>query len=338
MAKLSPLDSRLSTIPAIPADGRRLDVLCAGIIVADHVCRPIAAMPPPGGLVLTPGMELTVGGCAANVAVDLAQLGRRVAVAGCVGDDAFGRHVADHLRGAGIDCADVRVSDRRETACTMVVNVAGEDRRFIHALGANAEFTGGDLSGGRIAQARVLYVGGYGLVESLSPRNVVRLFQEASRQGAATVLDVVLAEPRDFSEWFGCVLPLTDVFLPNSDEARLLTGIDDPLQQAETFCAAGAKTAVVTAGEAGAVLVSGKTRLRAAAHRVEAIDGTGSGDAFLAGFLHALLDGRDLAAALRSGAALGACCVRHAGATTGIPTAGELQAMVDSQPLAVEET
>jgi len=312
------------------------DVLCAGIIVADHVCRPVPALPPPGGLVLTDGMEMTIGGCAANVAVDFARLGHNVAVAGRIGDDVLGHHTAGSLQAAGIDCGNVTFSTSRETACTVVINVAGEDRRFIHTLGANAEFTGENLNEDQIARTRMLYIGGYGLVESLSPEDVSRLFATARTHNVMTVLDVVLAEPRDYGKWFKPVLPLTDIFLPNTDEARLLIDERDPLRQAERFHRDGAATAVVTSGPEGAVLVSEEAVLRAAAYDVETIDGTGSGDAFLAGFVHARLKGDDAQTCLRYGSAAGACCVQHPGATTGIPTAEDLQRTVREHPLAVE--
>ena len=61
------------------------DVLCAGIIVADHVSSPISHLPAAGELVLADQLLLTIGGCAANVAVDLVKLGVSAGVAGCVG-------------------------------------------------------------------------------------------------------------------------------------------------------------------------------------------------------------------------------------------------------------
>src|SRR5438876_7517125 len=107
------------------------DVLCAGIIVADHVCTPIAHLPAAGELVMTDRMLLTIGGCAANVAVDLAKMGVRAAVVGRVGDDVFGRVVADLLGAAGVDISAVKVTPGAETSQTLIVNVAGQDRRFI---------------------------------------------------------------------------------------------------------------------------------------------------------------------------------------------------------------
>jgi sugar/nucleoside kinase (ribokinase family) len=313
----------------------RFDVLCAGLIVADHVCRPIPAFPPPGTLALTDGMELTVGGCAANVALNLATLGRPVAVCGCVGTDVFGRYVGEILRNAGVCCDHLEITPQTETACTMVVNVAGEDRRFIHTLGANAVFTGERITPELIARSRVVYVGGYGLAGSLSPARVRRLFAEARSRNVTTVLDVVLAQPRDYAEWIEPLLPLTDVFLPNTDEARLLLGERDAVRQAERFHRDGAATSIVTCGPAGAVLVGDDGRLRADALPVSCVDGTGSGDAFLTGVLHARLTGEDWEAALQYGGVLGACCVQQPGATAGTPDSQTLQRLVATQPPAV---
>src|SRR5439155_25070532 len=67
------------------------EVLCAGIIVADHVCAPISHLPAAGELVMAERLILTIGGCAANAAVDLSKMGVRASVVGRVGRDVFGR-------------------------------------------------------------------------------------------------------------------------------------------------------------------------------------------------------------------------------------------------------
>src|SRR3989442_1127479 len=108
------------------------EVLCAGIIVADHVCTPISHLPAAGELVMAERMILTIGGCAANAAVDLGKMGVGAAVVGRVGADVFGRVVCDLLREQGVDVAGVEATPRAETSQTMIVNVAGQDRRFIH--------------------------------------------------------------------------------------------------------------------------------------------------------------------------------------------------------------
>ncbi len=101
--------------------------------------------------------------------------------------------------------------------------------------------------------------------------------------------------PGDHLSKLESVLAHTDVFLPNDDEAEALTGLREPLAQAERFAALGAKAVVITCGERGSVLVSGQTRLRAGTHAVECIGATGAGDAFDAGLIAGLLAGEDLA-------------------------------------------
>lgn len=313
----------------------RSDCVCAGIIVADHVCEPVSRMPHPGELVLTPRIDLATGGNATNVALDLARLGRRVELLGCVGNDVFGDFVEQTLNDGGVSSRFLERSETQATAGTLVINSEGEDRRFIHAIGANADFTGKELTPEIIRQGRILYLGGFCLCEELTPENVAAAFQEARRAGVTTVLDVVLSNNESTWERLIPVLPYTDVFLPNSDEAQVITGLAEPLAQAERFREAGAKTVVVTCGEDGAVLFSETTRLRSAAFPIDYIDGTGSGDAFSSGFIHGLLANGDLETCLRWGSALGASAVRTAGASTGVFTSDELNAFCESHPLEI---
>lgn len=315
----------------------RYDCLCAGIVVADHVCDPVDHVPAPGELVLSARMELSIGGCASNVAVDLAKLGCRTTVAGKIGRDVFGRFIRDSLAAAGVHCGHLGESPSTETSGTLVINTRGEDRRFIHTVGANAEFDGSEVTPELIRCCRTLYLGGYCLSEQPSAERVAAVFHEARRADVTTVLDVVIPGPGDWWPRLRPVLPVTDVFLPNEDEARLITGLDDPLEQAQAFHRAGAKTVVVTGGRNGAVLVSDAMRLRAAAYPIEFVDGTGSGDAFAAGYVYGLLKHAGAMACLRYGSALGASCVRGTGATTQIFTAEELEAFVAEHRLPISE-
>src|SRR5207253_150472 len=101
------------------------DVLCAGIIVADHVCSPIAHVPAAGELVMAERLLLTIGGCAANAAVDLVKMRIKAAVVGRVGGDVFGRVVADMLREHGVGVSAIQVSPASDTSQTLIVNIAG---------------------------------------------------------------------------------------------------------------------------------------------------------------------------------------------------------------------
>ncbi len=312
------------------------ECICAGIVVADHVCAPIDRFPDAGQLITTSHLELTVGGCASNTATDLSRVGVRSSLVGLVGDDPLGRFVRATLEEAGVDCTHLKETSTSETSGTLIVNIRGEDRRFIHAVGASREFRGTEVEDELLRSSRVLYLGGYGLTEALSPENVAALFSRARAAGVTTVLDVVLPGPADVDELLRPVLPLTDVFLPNDSEAALLTGLSDPLEQARFFQDAGAGTVGITCGSEGVVLVSADVSLRSGVYKVDIVDGTGSGDAFVAGYIYGLLREADVEQCLRYGAALGASCVTATGASTGVFSRDELEEFVATRTLAVE--
>ncbi len=319
------------------ARSKTLECLSVGILVADHLCDPIDHVPAAGELVLSKRLPLATGGCAANVGVDLARLGVNVGVVGCVGRDAFGRFMIDELAAAGAGVEHIRQLDGEETSGTLIINVSGEDRRFVHCVGANARVQVSDIPREQMLQAGVLYVGGYLLMPALEGEPLAALFREARAAGVKTVLDIVLPGPGNHWPKLESVLAETDVFLPNIDESRVLTGEEDPVRQAEKFAAAGAGAVVITCGEHGSVIVSGRERLRAGTYPVEYKGGTGSGDAFDAGFITGLLLDRDLVDCVRWGSAIGASCVRSISATDGVFSRAEAEAFMAAHELSIQK-
>jgi sugar/nucleoside kinase (ribokinase family) len=312
------------------------DVLCAGIVVADHVCTPIPHLPAAGELVMADRLLLTIGGCAANAAVDLVKMGVKAAVVGRVGGDIFGRIVADLLREAGVDVSALRVSPRQDTSQTLIVNVTGQDRRFIHTFGANADFCAADIPPEMATRCRALYLGGYLLMPRVHQDELVPVFAAARRAGVKTVLDVAIPGPGEYLSRLEKLLPHVDVFLPNNHEAERITGESDPVKQAEIFHRLGAGTAVVTLGGEGAVLIGDGVRLRAGVFSVPLVDASGGGDAFDAGYLYGLLHGLGPEDCLRVASALGASCVRAVGTTPGVFTRDECQAFLSEHALRIE--
>lgn len=295
-----------------------LDCLSVGLLVADHLCAPITHLPRAGELVLSDHLSLNIGGCAANAAIDLARVGVRVGVVGCVGDDPFGRFIIETLDRAGADTHSIRSLTDVGTSGTLIINVQGEDRRFVHTIGANGRISAADIPIQRVREVKVLYLGGYLLMPSLEGKALAQLFRQARAQGVTTVLDVVVPGPGDYLRELEPLLPETDVFLPNNDEALLLTGESDPRRQAEWFRAAGARTVVITCGGQGTVLAGEGLRLEAGAYPVDYVGATGAGDAFDAGYIVGLLESGDPCRSLEWGSALGASCVRSISATESV--------------------
>lgn len=309
------------------------ECLSVGILVADQICAPIDHLPQAGELVLTDELRLSTGGCASNVAVDLVRVGVEVDVVGSVGEDSFGRFIVERLDADGVGTSLIRMLPDVGTSGTMIVNVRGEDRRFIHTLGANARFRAADIPWHEVRHAKVLYVGGYLLMTALDGNELADVFRQARAAGVKTVLDVVVPGRDGHWQRLEPVLPHTDVFLPNSDEARTITGLDDPRRQAERFAAAGARTVVITCGGEGTYLLSGDLRLKAGIFPMSFVGGTGAGDAFDAGYIAGLIRGLDPRGCLAWGSALGASCVRTISATESVFTRAEAEAFLREHSL-----
>jgi sugar/nucleoside kinase (ribokinase family) len=314
-----------------------LDCLSVGLLVADHLCEPISHLPKAGELVLTDRLLLNIGGCASNAAIDLARVGVRVGVVGCVGEDPFGRFVIETLEKAGVDTQSIRSLPEIGTSGTLIVNVQGEDRRFVHTIGANGRLSAGDIPIERVRQAKVLYVGGYLLMPGLEARPLAELFRQARAAGVTTVLDVVVPGPGEHWRHLEPLLPETDVFLPNNDEGELLTGLADPRRQAERFHDAGARTVVITCGGRGTVLLNESRKVEAEPYPVDYVGATGAGDAFDAGYIAGLLEGGDPLRCLEWGSALGASCVRSIGATESVFDRAEAEQFMRQHRLRVSD-
>src|SRR5204862_36194 len=172
---------------------------------------------------------------------DLAKMQVRVGIAGRVGNDVFGRVVGDLLREAAVDVANLKTSAGCDTSQTLIVNVQGQDRRFIHTFGANREFSAADIPLRLLDEIKVLYLGGYLVMPGVKQDDLVPVFAAARARGVTTVLDIVVPARGDYLGHFDRLLPLVDVFLPNHHEGELITGERDPLEQAEVFQRLGAR-------------------------------------------------------------------------------------------------
>ncbi|CAN5602434.1 carbohydrate kinase family protein [soil metagenome] len=312
-------------------------VVCAGVVVADHLCPPIDHLPSAGELVRSEDLVLNIGGLASNVSVALAKLGVRSSLCGRVGNDVFGRFVAETLRKHGVDVSALVVDPDRATSQTLIINVKGQDRRFIHSFGANVGLSVDDLDAALEPAPKVLYVGGYLILPGLDARALADRFARARQRGTTTVLDVACPGPADYLSLLEPVLPETDVFLPNTDEAALiLKGITDPVLQAETFRERGAGRVVITLGERGAISLSGEHRLRVGTYPVAFVDATGGGDAFDAGYIAGLVAGLDERGCLKLASALGASCVRAIGTTDGLFDREEADRFIAEHELEIE--
>ena len=312
------------------------DVGCAGILVADTFCGPMKELPREGELLAVDDMPGHAGGCAANVAMDLAKQGVSVDVAGCVGHDASASIIIEELKENHVGLHHIVQVANYPTSKTVILLVQGQDRRYIHTFGANAAFTVDHIQHDWLAGLKVFYLGGLFLMPSFQAAAFLNLLKYCREQGVVTVVDVVIPQlVRGMTE-LAPLLPYIDYFLPNDDEARALTGCERSADQLRVLFAAGAGTVIITCGREGALAARKDECWRSGIFPLQEVDPSGAGDAFNAGIITGILRGWNLPKMIKYSSALGASAVRALGTTPAVFSAVEAEEFLAANQPRVE--
>jgi sugar/nucleoside kinase (ribokinase family) len=302
------------------------DVVCLGILVADVIARPVDRLPERGTLALVDEIRVHGGGCALNTASALARLGLRAAAAGKLGVDPLADVLLGILEERGVPSRAVVRDPATPTSATVALVGADGERTFLHLPGANASLRADDLDPELIFSGRALHVGGALLLEALDGEPTTAVLAEARRRGVLTSLDTAY----DASGRWNRVLPSLaklDLFMPSLAEAQGITGEREPGRAARRLRELGVREVAVTLGPDGCYVAGETFEGHVPAPLVEVVDGTGSGDAFAAGFLHAKLAGLPLEDAARLGNATGALAATASGAYDGLRGLEETSAL-----------
>ena len=293
--------------------------ICLGILVADVIGRPIESVPAPGALALVESISPHIGGCAANTGIGLHRLGVETAIVGAVGRDGFGQWVRDVLQGEGVDARGLIEKDAPTSATMVLVRPDGE-RTFLHCVGANAIFNLADFELCDFQNARLLHIAGHGLMPAFDGAPCAQLLQAAQKMGVQTSLDTAGAPDAKWRENLRQVLPFLDYFVPSLHEVRdLFSDCQTPESIAARLIEQGVQTVALKMGEAGSYALNRAGQsARAPIYPTRAVDATGAGDAFAAGFLAASLRALPLQTCLEMGNATGARCVGAVGTIAGL--------------------
>jgi sugar/nucleoside kinase (ribokinase family) len=314
--------------PKESLDMRKPRVLSFGIVVADVVCPVLDGLPAEGHLVQVDDIELHCGGCAANVAIGLARLGVDATLVGKVGDDLFGKAVVQYMEARGVRTSAVSVAEDYGTSKTVILPVRGQDRRFIHCFGANAAVSAQSLKDALDQPFDFIYVGGYLAMPAIDPSQIAAILHDARSGGAKVVLDVVLphANPNvaELRSALEPVLVETDVFVPNEDEAAVITGSAELRSQADFLLGMGASEVIVTRGAEGSYYRSASEEWFEPPVVVEYVDGSGAGDAFSAGLVFGMVESLTTKRAVKLASAYGASACRGIGCTGSLMSRQEM--------------
>lgn len=270
-------------------------VVCIGPHIVDVHVRPVADIPPGQGGALVEDARVTAAGTAAGTAVDLAKLGARVTSVGAVGDDALGRLLRMLLADHGVETDRLVVREGGRTSTTILPIRANGERPTLHLPGVTATLTAADVDLQLVADADVLHLGGPDVLGPFATEVAPGLLRHARESGTTTTVDLLRsgAGP-DVLELLGPVWPWVDLFVPNDDQLRSMTGLDDLEAAARVLLDRGVGTVVVTRGAEGSLMVGPDGVHAVPAFVVDVVDTTGCGDAFTAGLVIGLQRGWDL--------------------------------------------
>ena len=278
-------------------------------------------------------MRLSIAGSESNVAIGVSRLGHSAVFVGRTGADALGSVVRSALLGAGV-AAELSVDPERPTGLMLVERRMHDVRRvqYYRRASAGSALTPDDVEAATFAGARLLHVTGITpLLSDSAAAAVAAAVAQACSHGIPVSLDLnyrsALAAPEQFRSTLGPLVASADIVFASVDEARLFLGGPAQLEPEELAVAMmgwGAAEVVLTDGRRGAWGLAGGRCFRQPAAPVSAADPIGAGDAFVAGYLAARLDGQPFQERLALASRVAAVCVGTDGDWEGLPAADEL--------------
>jgi len=271
---------------------------------------------------LVSDVTLTIGSSSVIFACGAARLGLKVAFIGVVGNDLFGRFMLEQMSGCGIDVSAVIVDPAIKTGTSVILN-RRQDRAILTHLGAIASLGAEQIPNRMLEQSRHLHIASYFLQTRLQ-KGLPSLLAEAKKAGCTISLDTNW-DPAETWSGLEQLLPLTDIFLPNEQEAKSITGLTSA-EEAMQLLAKRVPCLAVKRGGEGASAFRGKSRSNCEILPVTVVDTVGAGDSFDSGFIYGFLNGWSLEDTLKLAVVCGSLSTRQSGGTAAQPTLEEAKA------------
>ncbi|MFC0553034.1 carbohydrate kinase family protein [Planotetraspora thailandica] len=294
-----------------------MSVVTLGVHIVDVLARPVESIPEGQDTHLVEQMRITAAGAAAGTAVDLAKIGVPVASLGAVGDDELGDFLIMVMRNRGVDVAGIVRKPGEQTAASILPIRPDGGRPSFHVPGANLGLSLADIDQERVTAAQVVHLGGMDVTWGLHDPAFFDLVDKAREGGTAVTMDL-LSNMADLMPAVRAFLPHVDYFLPNEEQALLLTGAATVEEAAAALLAEGPRGVLITLGAEGSLVATEEGLTRVPALDVPVVDTTGCGDAYCAGFVAGLIEGRDVVGAARLGTAVAARVAGGLGSDAGL--------------------
>jgi len=295
------------------------NIVSMGVHILDVLGRHVSEIPPGQNIALIDEIRITAAGTAAGTAVDMAKLGCKVVAVGAAGDDEMGNVLLGIMNRYGIDTSYMKRKKGVQTSGTMLPIRPNGERPALHVMGTNATFCFEDVPQDVVRNADFVHIGGFYLMPKFDGEDTVKTLKVAREGKAITTMDILGIKQDNMAEKILPTMPYLDYFMPNLEEAQMITGLTDLDELCDFFLNAGAKHVVLKMGARGS-LIKDKAgmRLRIPAFKVAVVDTTGCGDAWTGGFIAGLSRGMTIEEAAQLGSACGSLVATGLGSDAGI--------------------
>jgi ribokinase len=262
----------------------------------------------------------SAGGSAANTIVGLARLELKTGFIGKVASDREGKYLLDEFRKEGVDVNGIAVMEGGRSGSVMGFIDPQGDRALYVDPGVNDHIDFKDINLDYVSGTEFLHLSSF--VGENPFKAQKQLIEQLS--SVKTSFDPGAIYARKGLNSIKQIIRRSYVLFPNGIEVKLLTG-QDYREGARTLTELGANIVAVKLGKQGCYVTDGKETYLIEAYRVEAVDTTGAGDAFCAGFLYGLIKRKELYECGKLGNFVASRCISKMGARTGLPRLAELK-------------
>lgn len=309
------------------------DVSSVGFAVLDVLGYPVSRIPEGGRADFIEQIRMTVAGTAAATAVDCAILGLNTRMVSTVGTDEMGDFLVNKMNAFGLDTTLVRRDGSVQTSATILPVRPNGERPALHVPGTAATFDVADEDMEAALDARIIHIGGTGLLRTFDGAKTLRFIQKAKELGRITTFDLIQATP-ETTELVLPLLPYIDYFIPSIEEASAMAGLESPVEVARWFKKKGVKNVILTMGGDGVYVDPEQGQsFSLAAHDIDVVDTTGCGDSFSAGVIVGLVKGWTLQESVRFAGAVAAKVAMGLGSDGTLTSFDDTWAAMNDWPL-----